>query len=113
MPDELRDPIMVFQSRTRADSKVILTSMEDKGINIIVAIELNREKPSNHVNSIRSVYPKDNFKDVLRWICEDKLLEYCNKEKALKWMGKQQSNSADVTRLLEGSVKIIEFFKNP
>lgn len=108
MPEELHDLIMIFQSKTRVGSKVILTSLEHNAINILIAIELNREKPDKQFNSIRSVYPKDNFRDILRWVVEDGLLEYADKEKAFKWLGKQQSYSADVTRLLEGSLKIIQ-----
>lgn len=66
MPEELNDPIMIFQSKTRGDSKVILTSLEHNNVNILIAIELNREKPDKQFNSIRSVYPKDNFRDILR-----------------------------------------------
>lgn len=81
--------------------------MEDKGVNILVVIELNKLCGKIQANSVRSVYPKDNSVDILRWISEENLLEYCDKEKVLKWLGKQQSNSADVTRLLEDSTKIV------
>lgn len=108
MPAYLREPIAVFQSKTRQDVKVILTEMEEKGINFVVAPELQKLKGSQDVNDIRSVYPKDNIKDILRWIAEDDLLEYCCKEKALNWLGKQQSNSVEVAKLIKDSVKIIQ-----
>lgn len=107
MPDYIAKPIAIFQSKTRADCKVLLTEMEDKGVNILVVIEPNKLCGKIQANSVRSVYPKDNSIDVLRWISEENLMEYCDKEKALKWLGKQQSNSADVTRLLEGSTNVI------
>lgn len=107
MPDLLAKPIAIFQSKTRSDCKVVLTEMEDKGVNILVVIEPNKLCGKIQANSVRSVYPKDNNIDILRWICEENLLEYYDKEKALKWLGKQQSNSADVTRLLEGSTNVI------
>ena len=81
--------------------------MQEKGINFVVAIQMEKLKGKIDVNDIRSVYPKDNVKDVLRWIAEDSLMEYCNKEKILDWFGKQQSISAEVTKLIGDSTKII------
>ena len=107
MPESLAVPVAVFQSKTRAGSKVLLTDMEHQGINIVVAIECNKEKGIALINDVRSVYPKDNIKDIFRWIVEDGLMEYHEKEKILNWIGKQQSNSAEVTSLIEDTVKLI------
>lgn len=112
MPEFIQSPIAIFQSKGFEDRKVILTDMEEDGFNFIAAVELQREKPNGvNVNDIRSVYPKDNILDVLRWICAD-LMEHCDKEKVLKWLGKQQSNSAEVARLLEDSTNVINNFTN-
>jgi len=107
MPESLAIPIAIFQSKTRAECKVLLTDMEHEGVNFVVIIEPNRPKGKFFVNDIRSVYPKDNITDILRWIAQDGLLEYCDKEKVLNWIGKQQSNSAEVTHLIEDSVKVV------
>ncbi|SHM03837.1 hypothetical protein [Chitinophaga sp. CF418] len=108
MPEYLAAPVAIFQSKTRIDSKVILTEMEDKGINFVVAIEMQKIKGNRKVNDVRSIYPKDNIKDVLRWIGEDRLMEYYDKEKILNWLSKQQSNSAEVTKLIKDCTKIVE-----
>lgn len=108
MPEYLAEPIAVFQSKTRTDCKVILTEMEDNGINIVVVIETNKLCGKQEVNSVRSVYPKDNIKDILQWIAKDDLMVYFNKEKILNWFSKQQSNSADVTKLIKDCTKIME-----
>jgi len=108
MPEFLADPIAVFQSKTRGDCKVVLTDMQEKGVNFVVAIQMEKLKGDVDVNDVRSVYPKDNVKDVLRWIAEDGLMEYCNKEKILDWFGKQQSISAEVTKLIGDCTKIIQ-----
>jgi hypothetical protein len=108
MPDHLAEPIAIFQSKTRTDCKVILTEMEDKGINMVVVIEMKKLCGKQEVNSVRSVYPKDNITDVLQWIAEYGLIEYVNKEKILNWFCKQQSNSADVTKLIKDCTKVIE-----
>lgn len=62
------------------------------------------------INSIRSIYSKEDIKDILLWIVEDNLLEYVDKEKILNWMGKHQSHSDEVTRLIKDATKIIQDF---
>lgn len=108
MPEYLAEPIAVFQSKTRGDCKVILTEMDDKGINIVVVVEMKKLCGKLEVNSVRSVYPKDNIKDILQWIYQDDLLEYADKEKILNWFSKQQSNSADVTKLIKDCTNIVQ-----
>lgn len=108
MPEHLANPIAVFQSKTRLASKVVLTEMEEKGVNFVVPIEMKRVIGIRYVNDVRSLYPKDNMPDILRWIFEFRLLEYCNKEKTLNWLDKQQSNSAEVTKLIKGSTKLVQ-----
>ena len=112
MPEYLAKPMAIFQSKTRGDSKVIFTEMEDKGINFVAALELNRVKGSIVINDIRSIYPKDNIHDIFRWIAEDNLMEYCHKQKILNWFGKQQSNSAEVTKLIKDGTKVIIKFES-
>jgi hypothetical protein len=113
MPDYIARPIAVFQSKTRKDCKVILTEMENEGANIVVVVETNKLLGKINVNSVRSVYPKDNIKDILRWVCKDGLLEYIHKQKFPNWLDKQQSISADVTQLIKDSTKIVQKFENP
>ncbi|HUB61655.1 MAG TPA: hypothetical protein VL978_13170, partial [Puia sp.] len=90
------------------NSKVILTDMEENGVNFVVAIELNKFCGRINANSIRSLYPKDNIKDILQWHSVYNLAEYVHKEKFLNWLGKQQSNSADVTQLIKDSTKLLK-----
>jgi len=89
LPNAIQDPIMVFDSKTRKGSKVILTDLQSKGINFVVIIEINHKKGSNRtgvieINSIRSLYPKDQINDIFVWEKEG-LLKYVNKEKALAY----------------------------
>jgi hypothetical protein len=94
LPKAINNPIMVFNSKTRKDSKVILTELKSKGVNFIVAIEMNHKKGANkniiEINSIRSLYPKDQVKDILVWSKEG-LLKYVNKEKASSFMSQLRS----------------------
>jgi len=95
LPNAIQDPIMIFDSKTRKDSKVILTELKSKGVNFVVAMEMNHKVGSNRtgvieINSIRSVYPKDQVKDIITW-SRDGLLKYANKEKASVFMKELRS----------------------
>lgn len=97
------NPDIRFRSATHIGNFVVLTEIQHGGRNFVVAIEANRRQGRIEVNSIRSVYPKNN-KQVANWI-EDGLLEYAHKERMSEWFSKQQSNSADVRKLFRDSTK--------
>jgi len=114
-PKAIQNPIMVFDSRTRADSKVILTELKSGGANIVVALKMNHKKGSNRsgiveVNSIRSIYPKGNVKDIASWYT-DGLLRYADKEKASAFLEelrlvlsqKSSANAEATAHTLRGS----------
>jgi len=91
---------MVFDSKTRKDSKVILTELRSKGINFVVAIEMNgrgKYNKSIEINSIRSVYPKNRLLETISNWRDSGLLRYVNEEKASALTTQLQSNSADVS----------------
>lgn len=114
LPEHIANPIAVFQSETAGNNKVILTELGSKGHNIVVAIEINKSIHNKlFVNSIRSVYPKDNVKHVLKWIVEYGLMEYVQKEKFLNWLDKQLPIAADFTRLIKETTNIVNSFENP
>jgi hypothetical protein len=62
------------------------------------------------MSSIRSIYPKNNSQ-IINWI-NDEFLEYVDIQKMIEWLSKQQSNSADVRKLLNHATKIIQNFEN-
>lgn len=108
LPEYIFRPIAVFRSSsTIEERKVILTEMMCNEINIIVIVSPNKTYNGFKVNDIRSVYPKDNIKAILSWAVDHNLMEYSNKQKFLDWLGKQRSNSAEVTRLIEDTTKLI------
>jgi hypothetical protein len=56
LPEALERPIMVFDSKTRNDSLVVLTEIKDRnGRSTIAAIKLSSKEKNHHVNSVRSV----------------------------------------------------------
>ena len=95
LPEALQNPIMVFQSSTRSDTKVVLTELSENGSNFVVAIKVRKSEDGNkveaEVNSIRSIYPKDSKGGVLQWI-NNGLLRYVDKEKASAFISTQWPN---------------------
>jgi hypothetical protein len=112
MPECICDPIAIFQSVGKLNTKVVLTEMVDSaGVNLVVAIALDWQIGNCNIHSVRSLYPKDSVNGIYGWIREG-LMWYCNKEKALDWVGKQPSNPADVTKLIEGFTNVNIFNKS-
>jgi len=117
LPDAIQKPIMVFDSQTRADSKVILTELKSNGINFVVAMKMNHKKGANkgviEINSIRSLYPKDQINDIFKW-AENGLLRYVDKEKASAFLSQGRSQFPPKwSENTEASMnKIIKNFKN-
>jgi len=116
LPNAIQNPIMVFDSKTRENSKVILIEQQSKGLNFVVAIEMNHKGKYNkniEINSIRSVYPKNRLFDAISNWCDSGLLRYVNKEKASALTTQLRSNSADVAVKAEASTyNIVKNFNN-
>jgi hypothetical protein len=110
LPRAIQNPLAVFRSATHIGSFVIMTEIEHKGKNYVVALEANRKRENIEVNSIRSVYPKNN-RQVANWINEG-LTNYAHKPKMLEWLTKQRSNSADVSKPFIEATKVIQTFEN-
>ena len=116
LPNAIQEPIMVFDSANTAGRKVILTEIESKGNNFVVVLSAELKGNKLEVNRIRSLYPKDSVQGIVDWINAGNLLKYADKNKALEWIGKQQSNSADVTNTIKNldvAAKVLQNFENP
>lgn len=120
LPKAIQHPIAVFESKTKAGSKVIMVELKDRnGNNFVVAMNTNVpknrfSKASIQINDIRSIYPKDNVKDIVNWINRGDLLRYADKKKIEDWITQQRSNSAEVEiQNLDVAAKVVENFKNP
>ena len=57
----LDSPTMVFKGKTDKTILVITEVSDNKGRNIVIAIEFDRKESFSEVNSIRSVYGRDNL----------------------------------------------------
>lgn len=112
LPNAIHNPLAVFRSATRIGGFVVMTEIEHRGKNFVVAIEANRRSGKIEVNSIRSIHYRTSNSHIANWISEG-LLEYANKIKMPEWLSKQQYNSADVRKLFKHATKIIQDFENP
>lgn len=121
LPKALAAPIAVFNSGTVGGTKVVLTELEDwKGDSFVVVLRVlaSSNKGSNviEVNDVRSLYPKDNVQGILKWINKDRLLVAVDEKKAINWIDKQRSNSAEVAKTansFDDAAKVIKGFKTP
>lgn len=110
LPADIQNPIAIFQSKTHADSEVLLLDTSKDGYNMVAIL---RENPSKGINDIRSVYPKTNIKELVEWIGEDNLMEWGDKKRVLEILSKHQSHSGEVTRKIKDATKVVEKFENP
>lgn len=92
LPFALVDPIAIFKSSTVKDSIVVMAELKgDNGLNIVVPMQLNKEKRNNTIvySLVNSVYTKDTVGN--KWY-QDYLESpkfgtplYINEKKATNW----------------------------
>ncbi len=108
----IQNPLAVFRSATHIGSYVVLTEIEHKGKNFVVAIEANRKQGRLEVNSVRSIHYRSSNTHIANWIKDD-LMEYADKKRMSEWISKQRYNSADVRNLFRHVAKVVQNFENP
>ena len=79
---ELESPAMIFKGRQDGSLLVITSIVDQKERNIVVAIEFDRQEGFTNVNSIRSIYGRDNLSFFIGDNIDDGKLLAANKEKA-------------------------------
>jgi len=95
LPKAINEPIAVFNSTKSDGAKIILTDLKDKkGNNFVAVIKMYKDalgkKNSMDINSIVSVYPKDNIAELKNWFKSgNKLIAWQDKEKASNFISSQ------------------------
>ncbi len=112
LPEAIQNPMAVFRSATHIGSFVVMTEIEHKGKNFVVAIQTNKKKGKIEINDIRSIHYRTSNNHMTNWIDEG-LLEYTDKKRMSEWLSKQRYNSAEVKQLYGRATKIVENFENP
>lgn len=84
LPENLANPVMIFESATQRDALVTITESQDtRRKPVLAAIHLGTEEEGTIVNRVASVYGKDNIVYwLLRQLDSGKLL-YAHREKSL------------------------------
>lgn len=123
IPQELENPVMIYDSLSRKDSIVVVTSQIDKdNCPIIAAIRPNGKAKYDlelvDSNFLLSLHGRDNFKNqIIQAIKDDKVL-YCGKEKSqslFSVLGLQLSkglNSLDFDTIIHQSDNIVNTENN-
>ena len=119
LPKTINNPIAVFNSTKNDGVKIILTEFKNrKGNNFVVATKvwgkaLGR-KNNKPVNSIVSLYPKDDVRSLINWINSgNKLVRWMNKEKTLNFVSTQSTNLIASGNSIQGINPIlIDYAKN-
>lgn len=110
----INNPLAVFSYGNKDKAQNVVVEIERGGKKFVVGISLNPVVGGRNleVNSIRSLFPKDNA-EWLNWIAQGKLL-YVDKQKIQALMSQQRTILADVGYLdLDAVANIVENFENP
>ena len=79
LPNQLENPVYILKGKD--GKKIIVTEYYVENRPIITILEIDRKEGRTNVNSVRSLYDKQN--DVfMEWIKDDSIVEYENKEKS-------------------------------
>lgn len=119
LPQAIANPLAVFDSNSSSGSKVILTELKDnKGNSFIVSLRTNVPRGFKRisVNSITSVYPKNDVKGIIGWVNRGDRLKYAEKNKFSSWIAQQMPHATDLaisTQELNVATNIVGSFVNP
>ncbi len=84
-PENIHNPIAVFQSAVRGNAFVVMTDMMEGAKTVTAAIHLNAMEKQHEVHAVKSLYGKDYNETLVRWISEGRML-YMDKKKLLLWL---------------------------
>lgn len=113
LPRAVADPIAVFDNYQLDGNRTILTELQSKGKNIIVAVTLGKDGVDVDFNIISSIFGKGE-NNIVDWLNKG-YARYINKEKALDYLHHSDRNISEALRnpKLVSAAKIVENFENP
>ena len=111
LPELLQNPVMIYDSLSRDDSIVVLTSEHDKNNNpIIVSIKPNGEGryelETIESNFITSVHGRENFTAQLKNAQEQDKILFCNKQKSQEMFERWGLQLSELTNTLDFDIII-------
>ena len=113
LPRAVADPIAVFDNYQLEGNRTVLTELQSKGENIMVAVTLGKDGVDVDFNIVSSVFGKgeDNIVD---WLNKG-YARYINKEKALNYLHHSDRHISEALSnpKLVSAAKVVEDFVNP
>ena len=113
LPRAVADPIAVFDNYQLEGNRTVLTELQSKGENIMVAVTLGKDGVDVDFNIVSSVFGKgeDNIVD---WLNKG-YARYINKEKALNYLHHSDRHISEALSnpKLVSATKVVEDFVNP
>ena len=113
LPRAVADPIAVFDNYQLDGNRTILTELQSKGKNIMVAVTLGKDGVDVDFNIISSVFGKGE-NNIVDWLNKG-YARYINKAKALDYLHHSDRNMSETLRnpKLVSAAKVVEDFENP
>ncbi len=128
LPNAIQNPIAIFDSTKKDGGKVLLTELQHRKSNFIAVIRVQKKdkirKYNIEINSVKTIFPKDNKQGIVDWInSKDKLLQWADKKKALNFISTHSTHlnasgnkmqgfsSANLQKELDLAKKNIKKFK--
>ena len=113
LPRAVADPIAVFDNYQLDGNRTILTELQSKGKNIMVAVTLGKDGVDVDFNIISSIFGKGE-NNIVDWLNKG-YARYINKAKALDYLHHSDRNISEALRnpKLVSAAKIVENFENP
>ena len=103
----INEPVAIFSYGDKEKAQNIITKIQQKGNNYLVAVHFNQDYRGIEVSDVRNVFPKDTLK-WLNWINQGKLL-YANTKQLQAVVTQQQTNPAEVSNhTLEPIINLLE-----
>ena len=113
LPRAVADPIAVFDNYQLDGNRTVLTELQSKGKNIMIAVTLGKDGVDVDFNIVSSVFGKgeDNIVD---WLNKG-YARYINKEKALNYLHHSDRHISEALSnpRLVSAAKVVEGFENP
>ena len=110
----IQEPVAVFAYGDKNKAQNLIVDVQHEGKNFVVGMSIRPTVNGSvlDINSIRTIYPKNNH-EWMNWINQGKLL-YVNKEKIQVLFGQHQTNPGDVPYFdLDSARSIAQNFVNP
>jgi len=109
IPNAMAAPVMIFKSNTVKNAFVVITEFVDKeGMDVVIALHLNKFHNENRINRIASVYGKKNLQNFIETQSEIGNLKYIDKNKSQAWSIRRGLQLPKLNAILDSNNSILQ-----